>query len=83
MKTNRCVIIGASPDSKTDDLKRLITSDDFVVCAPGTGIGACGMGTTLIKGGVPREGQLARGIRFASQHGGNRLASLRADEPSL
>ena len=33
MKTNRCVIIGASPDSKTDDLKRLITSDDFVICA--------------------------------------------------
>ena len=35
MKTNRCVIIGASPDSKTDDLKRLITSDDFVICADG------------------------------------------------
>ena len=33
--------------------------DDLVVVAPGAGIGACGVGTTLVEGGIPCEGQLA------------------------
>ena len=54
-----------------------------MILAPNTRIGIESVGTTLIKGSIPREGKLARGIDIAEEDGSNSLTSLRADEPSL
>ena len=54
-----------------------------MVSAPGAGIGVEGVGTALLQRGVPGEGELARGVHVAEEHGGDGLAGLGADEPGL
>ena len=50
---------------------------------PRARIGAQSVGSALVERGIPREGQLARGVHVATEHAGQRLAGLGADEPPL
>lgn len=46
MVKKRCIIIGASPDTDTEIIKKYLRKDDFIACADGGYVFACQLGIT-------------------------------------